>query len=320
MVGQIYVEKLTPKIVTQPYPLIFIAGLAQTGTNFLSTPDNRPGWASFFLSQGYVVYLSDQSSRGRSAWHPSIGSMGAVSAETIEQIFTATQDYNLWPQAALHTQWPGTGKIGDSTFDAFYSSQVQFQTDDFITEAQNAHAYTALLDKIGPSHVVTHSQAGVIGWRMGDLRPALVKSIVAIEPAGPPFINYYLFAGPRRDYGLTYHEIEYEPSAGPNGSLLTTVTIPSESANRTDCILQAEPAKQLKILAQIATLVVTGEASFHATHDFCTVEYLRQAGVGVEHLQLKTEEIHGNGHMMFMEKNNVEIAERIHRWLEQQEK
>ena len=160
MIGQIYVEKLTPPIVTKEHPVVFIHGLAQTGTNFLETPDGRPGWAYFFLERGYVVYLSDQPSRGRSAWHPSVGSVGIVDTSTIEQLFTATASHNLWPKARLHTQWPGMGRVGDPTFDAFFASQVQFQTDNFISEAQNAKAYTALLDRIGKAHLVTHSQAG----------------------------------------------------------------------------------------------------------------------------------------------------------------
>lgn len=40
-------------------------------------------------------------------WLPTNGTMSFFSAETIEQMFTATQDFDLWPQAALHTQWPG---------------------------------------------------------------------------------------------------------------------------------------------------------------------------------------------------------------------
>ena len=73
MVGQIYVEKLTPALVTKPYPIIFIAGAGQTGTNFLHTPDGREGWAHYFLSRGYVVYLTDQPERGRSPWLPGNG-------------------------------------------------------------------------------------------------------------------------------------------------------------------------------------------------------------------------------------------------------
>jgi len=47
-------------------------------------------------------------------------------------------------------------------------------------------AGVALLDRIGPAVLVTHSQARPFGWLIGDARPALVKGIVAMEPQGPP--------------------------------------------------------------------------------------------------------------------------------------
>ena len=31
------------------------------------TPDGRPGWAYYLLSQGYVLYMLDYPARGRSA-------------------------------------------------------------------------------------------------------------------------------------------------------------------------------------------------------------------------------------------------------------
>ena len=34
------------------------------------------------------------------------------------------ENVKRWPQAALHTQWPGTGVAGDPAFDQFYASQV----------------------------------------------------------------------------------------------------------------------------------------------------------------------------------------------------
>jgi pimeloyl-ACP methyl ester carboxylesterase len=314
-VGQIYVEKLTPPSVTKEYALVFIAGAGQTGTNFLETPDGRPGWASFFLSQGYIVYLSDQPSRGRSPWHPSIGYMITFGTDQAERIFTATSTHGDWPQAKLHTQWPGPGVVGDPTFDTFYASQIQFIPDSSIYEAQNTDAYTALLDKIGAAHVLTHSQAGSYGWRIADTRPALVKSIIALEPAGPPFQGTPPFIG-TRTWGITYQEIAYDPPAGPNATLLERVRIPAKDADHTDCILQREPAKKLTNLLDIPVLLMTGEASFHAPYDYCTVEYLKQGGVQVDFADLAKEGIHGNGHMLFMEKNNLQIAGRVLEWLE----
>ncbi|CAN9241589.1 unnamed protein product [Alternaria alternata] len=315
MVNQIYVEKLIPPKPTQEHPLVFMHGTGQTATNFLDTPDGRTGWASFFLSYGYTIYLSDQPSRGRSPWLPTTGTMASSSTTLIEQLFTSPSSHKIWPQSKLHTQWPGAGKVGDPIFDAFYASQVQYQADNIISEEENAKAYTALLDKIGPAHVIAHSQAGAYGWRVGDLRPQLVKSIVALEPAGPPFIGRIFGSGPARPYGISELEVAYEPSAGPNATYIQTVVLPAKDANHSECIMQDEPAKQLVNLAQIPVLTVTSEASYHAMYDHCTVDYLRQAGVEVEHLKLGEKGIHGNGHMFFMEKNSLEIAERVVDWL-----
>lgn len=167
IVGQLYVEKLSPNPApgNPPLPIIFIAGAAQTGTNFLDTPDGRPGWASYFISKGHTVYLSDQPARGRSFWFPGQGSIGYIgSPDSVSDIFTdVASNGNQWPQAKLHTQWPGTGRIGDSTFDAFYRSQMQFQTDRFISEEQNAQAYSALVDLVGECYIISHSQAGAYG-------------------------------------------------------------------------------------------------------------------------------------------------------------
>jgi alpha-beta hydrolase superfamily lysophospholipase len=43
-------------------------GGGQTGTNFLATPDGREGWATYFLRQGFSVYVVDQPARGRSGF------------------------------------------------------------------------------------------------------------------------------------------------------------------------------------------------------------------------------------------------------------
>jgi pimeloyl-ACP methyl ester carboxylesterase len=168
MIGQIYVEKLSPNpahLAKPPLPIIFIAGAAQTGTNFLDTPDGRPGWASYFLDKGHTVYLTDQPARGRSFWLPGQGVIGTLGSPSgVSDLFTdGANNGDQWPQAKLHTQWPGTGRIGDATFDAFYRSQMQFQTDRFIGEEQNAQAYSALVDLVGDCYIIGHSQASQYG-------------------------------------------------------------------------------------------------------------------------------------------------------------
>jgi hypothetical protein len=53
----------------------------------------------------------------------------------------------------------------------------------------------------------------------------------------------------------------------------------------------------------------------HAAYDRCTAKYLAQAGVKVAALRLGYHGIHGNGHMVMLEKNNLQVADVIAGWL-----
>ena len=149
------------------------------------------------------------------------------------------------------------------------------------------------------------------------MRPNQVKGLVQLEPAGPPFtFRPPIGTGPAFAFGLTDLAIGYEPSAGVNGSNLETIVEPAIDADHDECIMQKSPAKQLTNLGKIPEIVVIGEASFNAPSAYCTVKYLKQVGVDVEFADLGTEGIHGNGHFFFMEKNNIEIADRVYQWLQ----
>jgi hypothetical protein len=82
------------------------------------------------------------------------------------------------------------------------------------------------------------------------------------------------------------------------------------------CWRQQEPARKLPNLSKIPVLVVTSEASYHAAYDDCTAAYLTQAGVPNRQIHLADLGIHGNGHMMMIEKNNLAITAVLADWLD----
>lgn len=318
MSGQAYVEILVPHEVRRPYPLVLIHGAGQTSACWFQTPDGRMGWADFFVAQGYVVYVMDQPMRGRSAWHPGDGATRVMTVAQAETQLTASITSAAWPQAKLHTQWPGdgpnSGRQGDAVFDAFYASQVESVASDETTSLRNRLAGAALLDKIGPAILLTHSQSGSLGWLIADERPELVKAILAVEPSGPPFGSLRGATATGHVWGVTATEMTYEPAARAASDMAVTVEAFADRPDLIVCNLQEEPARQLVNLAKVPVMVMTGEASYHAYFDHCTVKYLRQAGVQVEHIQLQDRDILGNGHMMMLEKNSLEIAELIDAW------
>jgi pimeloyl-ACP methyl ester carboxylesterase len=320
MAGQMYVEVLRPQRVTRKYPLVFIHGLGQTATNWIGTPDGRPGWADYFLNQGYIVYLVDQPARGRSPWQPTQnGPVQVVAAPDIARRFTSSEVNANWAQAKKHTQWPGEnpkkGQMGDPLFDAFYATQVESLASAVETQTLIQAAGSELLDKIGPTIIVTHSQSGAFGWLLADSRPKAVKAIVAVEPNGPPFQNSVVNEDKQRAWGITDIPLTYDPPAKSPTEIAAVRESTAAGPDLTACWKQADPPRRLPNLAGIPILIVTGEASFHAPYDHCTSQYLAQAGVKNTFLRLEDAGIHGNGHMMMLEKNSFEIAAVLEKWI-----
>ncbi len=320
MAGQMYVEALRPQRVTQKYPLAFFHGNWQTATNWLGTPDGRAGWADYFLAQGYVVYLIDQPARGRSPWHAAAnGPIRGLPPETVEERFTAPERSGGWPQAKKHSQWPGdgekAGRKGDPVFDEFYASQVESLTGTVETQKLLQAAGVALLEKIGRSILVTHSQAGTFGWLLADARPALVAGVVAVEPSGPPFQDAVTGDAMNRPWGLTDIPVTYDPPVKEPSELKVVRQSVADRPDVVPCWTQIDPARKLTHLQSIPILIATAEASYHAGYDHCTSKYLTQAGVTHTFLRLEDAGIHGNGHMMMLEKNNLAIAALLQKWI-----
>jgi pimeloyl-ACP methyl ester carboxylesterase len=263
--------------------------------------------------------MIDQPMRGRSAWHPDDGATRMFTTANEEFQFTAIETAGTWPQAKKHTQWPGEGenkgRKGDPVFDAFYATQVETVVSNEETEERNQAAGAALLDRIGPAIVLTHSQSGAFGWLIGDARPQLVKAIVAVEPAGPPFELAVIGTGKARAFGPTDIPITYDPPIASASELAIEREARADGSDLFTCWMQKSPARQLVNLKNIPVVIMTAEASYHQVYDHCTAKYLNQAGVKAEFIRLQDKGIHGNGHMVMIEKNNLDIAHLIDQWV-----
>jgi len=323
--GQMYVEVRVPAVKTKPYPIIMVHGGTMSGTNFTGTPDGREGWAQYFVRQGYAVYVVDQPGRGRSGYlAAAYGPNRNVERGNSASRFVAQEKFKLWPQAHLHTQWPGAGDPDDDASMQLASGQLpaieSFTRQQFL----NRDALVALLEKIGPSILLVHSQAGAFGWPVADTRPDLVKAILAIEPNGPPFYGVDFIGAPDwfkqgalgLDYGITSVPLAYTPPVQSPVDLGMVAQEKPDAPDLVRCYAQKEPARQLPNLQKMPILVLSSEASYHAPYDHCTVKYLQQAGVKPTFIRLADLGIHGNSHVMMLEKNNKEIAGVIAKWLD----
>jgi pimeloyl-ACP methyl ester carboxylesterase len=324
--NQMYVEVRIPAKQTHPEPIVMVHGGTMSGTNYTGTPDGREGWAQYFVRRGYAVYVVDQVGRARSGYlAESYGPMRGIERDNARPRYVEQERYNLWPQAHLHTQWPGTGELDDPAAQQLYFSQLPGIADFNKQQPLNRDALIALFEKIGPGILLTHSQAGAFGWPVADARPDLIKAILAIEPNGPPVHGVEFTGAPdwfkegplSLAYGITSAPLNYSPPVADASALKFVKEEKADGQGLVVCWKQAEPARQLPNLQKMPILVLTSEASYHAPYDHCTVKFLQQAGVKPSWIKLADRGIKGNSHVMMLEKNNKEIAAVIYGWLEE---
>jgi pimeloyl-ACP methyl ester carboxylesterase len=274
-----HVQYQTPRSVHSN--LVLVHGGGGQALDMLATPDGRPGWATLFLRDGFAVYTVDRPGLGRSPYHPDIyGDYGPPAAY---ESFVATFAGPAPPGEPPHTQWPGSGGTDDPSLATFLAWQEPLRPDIAAAHEDMLAGAVGLLERIGPSVLLTHSLGGGFGWLALSECPSLVKAVVAVEPAGPPF-------GPLPGLGSFAHGLTPLPlvfGPGPGDGKIGRVPI----------------------------AVVTAESSGHRAADHATAEYLRSCGAEVDELRLGDLGIHGNGHAMMLERNNAEIAALITDWI-----
>ncbi|KTR98835.1 alpha/beta hydrolase [Pantoea dispersa] len=289
--GPMYVEWEAPKLMSRPYPVVLMHGGGFQGTEWFDTPDGRPGWAQRLVEDGYTVLVIDRPGHGRSPFHvQTMGEMGpAFSFENGQKIYFPGTDKR-------HTQWPFAVNDG-AAMDEFIAGYGPLPADLAFSQTLDADRMAALLDRIGPAILITHSASGPDGWLTADRRPDLVKMIVAVEPMGPPFAEI-------PNIGV----MDWGPAAAPmNFSPLIT--------SAAELKRKKPGSYQLPSLIDKPILIVTAEASAFAAASPPTAAFLNAAGASAEVLHLPDHGVFGNGHGLIYEKNSDEALAPVLNWI-----
>ncbi len=245
-----HVEWQAPVPPTGKLPLVLIHGGGGHGGEWLRTPDGRPGWAGGRRCRGRRAGPSAHS-----------GSLAALLRPAPDQL-----------RPPIRTR-SGRGRAApedDPVLAAMLARARPIPVDLRLAHELERHAGAALLDRVGPAVLITHSAGAPAGWLMADARPQLVRAVIALEPSGPPF----------------------RAAQGPRAGL--------------PCGLTAVPLRSG--LGGIPVVIVSAEASTQRQHDTAVRDYLlEQAGAEVELLRLAEHGVSGNGHGMIFERKHFEV-------------
>lgn len=313
MRGQVFVDAEVPAQSTGASPVVLIHGGGGQGTDYLTTPDGRPGWAPLLAQAGHPVYVVDRPGHGRSPYHPDIlGPMTPIMGSEVmhDLFFNPISGPGSHPMAIFHNQWPGGDRPGDKVYDQFLSSAGPLMVDTAEQEKLAAAAVVRLLEDIGPAAVLAHSLGAPVGYLVADARPDLVSALVIVEGIGPQFAK-----APERGldlkWGVTSAPLAYEPAATSPEELSLT----ADTRGPFPVVLQQEPARSLPRLAGIPIALVSAEASAFRWFDEPVKAFLSQAGCTVDLVRLWEHGVRGNGHGMMLELNNADSIRVIGNWI-----
>jgi pimeloyl-ACP methyl ester carboxylesterase len=293
---QMYVQYQIP-VNPRKYPLVLVHGGGGTGRVWETTPDGREGYQTLFLRRGFAVYIVDFPRRGRAGFPSYNGTFGDVDGTAVVP--------NKTNRAGVQYAW-SRWRLGPKYPEVFPVQQFPMKgLDQFMqhlvpTVSDNPQvisgALIALLDKIGPAIVVTHSQSGLFGWLTGA-RSANVKGIISYEP------------------GFVF----------PEGELPAPIPLYKGTQVAGTPVTAGEFAQLAKIPIQVVygdnipkspipDLVADGRRAQQVTSRLF-VQALNSKGGSASVLLLPDAGLYGNSHFMFSDLNNVEVADQMSQFL-----
>jgi pimeloyl-ACP methyl ester carboxylesterase len=280
-VNQMYVQYQIPAGGDQHVPVVMVHGCCLSSKTWETTPDGRMGWNEYFVRKGRSVYLADQVSRARSGFDP--GKINAVRAGTVPP-----------------NELPG------------------------ILMASHQTAWTVF--RFGPTFNVPFPDGQFPINAIDELYKQMIPDLNSTLPMpNPTWTNMAALAKRLRGAVLMGHsESGFFPE---QAALIDPAGIKGIISIEMPCQTNLT-ATQLSTLAKIPTLIMFGDhlgdvkggpANWASSFDTCQkfVEQLAVAGGDAQMMHLPKLGIRGNSHMLMQDKNNLQLADLIMRWVDE---
>jgi hypothetical protein len=278
-VDQMYVQYQIPEGGDKHVPVVMVHGCCLSAKSYETTPDGRMGWNEYFLRKGRAVYLPDQVSRARSGFDATIYNqirLGKRPASDMPAIRTASHEV-AW---TLFRFGPEMGK--------------PFPNEQFPVDA---------FEEFG-KQVIPDLNAG-----LAEDNPTWTNlSGLAIKLHGAVLMGH-------SESGFFPERTALVNSSNLEG----LITIETECPTMTSA--------QISTLAGIPTLIVFGDhledvpgptkiwpARLKGCQQF--VDQLNAAGGDGTMMHLPKYGQFGNSHMLMQDKNNLQVADLILKWID----
>jgi pimeloyl-ACP methyl ester carboxylesterase len=280
-VNQMYVQYQTPPGPGKHLPVVMVHGCCLSSKTWETTPDGRMGWNEYFVRKDRPVYLADQVSRARSGFDPSTITAvkaGAAPPSALPGIIAATHQLS-WTLFRFGPEY-GT---------AFPDEQFPVGAADELYK-QMIPDLNALLPTPNPT------------WTQ---MAALAKQLKGAVVMG------------HSESGFFPQQAALIDPSGIRGLITIEAQCPD---NLTDA--------QIASLAKIPNLVMFGDhledvptviVSWKKTLDVCSayVDKVKAAGGDAEMMYLPKMGIKGNSHMLMQDKNNLQLADLVMKWIDE---
>lgn len=284
-VNQMYVRYMVPQDGDGNVPVVMVHGATLTGKSWETTPDGRMGWDEYFVRKGHPVYVPDQVGRGRSGFNQAVFNnvrSESAPANTLPR-WLRFSDEGVWPNFRIG---PKAGQpYPDTQFPVTALAELSKQGVPDVSFGgvpspnPTLEALSDLASQVNGAVLMGHSQSGSFPLATALLNPAVARGLVLVEPGGCP-------------------------------------------ANYTD--------EQIGTLAKLPILVVFGDyrdaptgipslPTWQARYEGCQALIGRLKAAGGQAQMISPTEIgtRGNSHMIMQDKNSLQVADLILKWIDE---
>jgi pimeloyl-ACP methyl ester carboxylesterase len=282
-INQMYVRYMVPQGGDGNPPVVMVHGATLTGKSWETTPDGRMGWDEYFVRRGHPVYVPDQVGRGRSGFNQAVFNnvrAGSVPAASLPR-WLRFSDEGVWPNFRFglkpNQPYPDTQFPVTAVDELSKQGVPDVSFGGIPTPNPTFKALSDLAAQLNGAVLMGHSQSGSFPLAAALLNPTAMKGLVLVEPGTCP-------------------------------------------ANYT--------AEQIATLAKVPVLVVFGDyrdtptglpalPSWQARFEACQAMIGRIKEAGGQAQMLSPAEIgaRGNSHMIMQDKNNLQVADLILKWI-----